>query len=302
MRLSLDALVVLDAIDRNGSFASAAEELYRVPSAITYTVQKLEQDLDIQVFDRSGHKAKLTEAGRLLLKEGRHLIRAANELESRAKRMATGWESELRIAVGDLLPMERIYPLLKEFYAEQRGTEIRLSREILTGCWDALVSGRADIAVMAAGNGPSGGGYGKQTLGNMRFVFVMAPDHPLAQVEGPLDEEMITCHRAVAAADSSRTLPTATTALLSGQEVLTMPDMACKLAAHIEGLGVGYVPYALAKDAIDSGQLVTREVNGQDYRPQLLLAWGNRDSGKAREWFLERFRDPELYQGLLDPS
>jgi len=61
-KLSLDALLVLDAIARKGSFAAAAEELHRVPSAITYTVQKLEQDLDVQLFDRSGHRARLTRA------------------------------------------------------------------------------------------------------------------------------------------------------------------------------------------------------------------------------------------------
>ena len=54
MKLSLDALSVLDTIDRKGSFAAAAEELHRVPSAITYQVQKLEQDLDVLLFDRRG--------------------------------------------------------------------------------------------------------------------------------------------------------------------------------------------------------------------------------------------------------
>ncbi|MGH8601011.1 MAG: LysR family transcriptional regulator, partial [Burkholderiales bacterium] len=97
MRLSLDALLVLDAIDRKGSFATAADELHRVPSAITYAVQKLEQDLDVVLFNRSGHRAQLTPAGRELLDSGRHLLRAAEELECRVKRVATGWETELRI-------------------------------------------------------------------------------------------------------------------------------------------------------------------------------------------------------------
>ena len=78
MRLSLDALLVIDAIDRRGSFAAAGHELHRVASAITYTVQKLEEDLDVLLFDRRGHRAKLTPAGRELLNEGRHLLRAAN--------------------------------------------------------------------------------------------------------------------------------------------------------------------------------------------------------------------------------
>ncbi|WP_133153846.1 LysR family transcriptional regulator, partial [Vibrio sp. 10N.261.55.A7] len=52
--LTLEALHILDAIDRRGSFASAAKELGRAPSSLTYQIQKLEQDLDLMIFDRSG--------------------------------------------------------------------------------------------------------------------------------------------------------------------------------------------------------------------------------------------------------
>jgi len=92
MNLTLEALQILDAIDRKGSFAGAAAELDRVPSALTYSVRKLEEDLDVLLFDRSGHRAKLTTAGLELLTEGRHLLRAADELEQRVKRTASGWE------------------------------------------------------------------------------------------------------------------------------------------------------------------------------------------------------------------
>ena len=72
--ITIDALKVLDAIDRRGSFAAAAGELFRVPSAISYTVQKREEDLGVDIFDRSGHRATLTPAGKYLLKEGRALL------------------------------------------------------------------------------------------------------------------------------------------------------------------------------------------------------------------------------------
>ena len=80
MRLSLDALVTLDAIARKGSIAATAEELHKVPSAVTYVVQKLEQDLGLLIFDRSGHRAKLTHEGTELVREGRHLLRAASDI------------------------------------------------------------------------------------------------------------------------------------------------------------------------------------------------------------------------------
>src|ERR1039458_2184897 len=94
MKLTLDALQVMDAIERQGSFAAAAAELHRVPSALTYSVQKLEQDLDVLLFDRSGPRARLTPAGQELMQEGRDLLRAAGELECRVKRVATGWGAE----------------------------------------------------------------------------------------------------------------------------------------------------------------------------------------------------------------
>ncbi len=68
--ITLDALEVLDAIDRKGSFAAAASELFRVPSAVSYTVQKLEQDLYVVLFRKEGKKAMLTQAGKVLLEEG----------------------------------------------------------------------------------------------------------------------------------------------------------------------------------------------------------------------------------------
>lgn len=71
IKLSIESLEVIDAIARKGSFAAAAESLFRVPSALTYTVRKLEEDLGLSLFDRSGHRAILTKAGEELIKEGR---------------------------------------------------------------------------------------------------------------------------------------------------------------------------------------------------------------------------------------
>ncbi|KAG1244621.1 hypothetical protein G6F68_015377 [Rhizopus microsporus] len=99
LKLSLDALQILDAIDRRGSFAGAGKALHKVPSTISYTVAKLEEDLGVQLFDRVGPRAEPTEAGRALLDEGRHLLRAARELELRVRRVASGWETELTLAV-----------------------------------------------------------------------------------------------------------------------------------------------------------------------------------------------------------
>ena len=60
MNYTLDQLLALEAIHRLGSFASAAESLYRATSAISYSIKSLEDALNVTLFDRSGHRAVLT--------------------------------------------------------------------------------------------------------------------------------------------------------------------------------------------------------------------------------------------------
>jgi len=302
MRISLDALLVLDSIARNGSFAAAGEELHRVPSAITYTIQKLEQDLDVQLFDRSGHRARLTEAGEALLREGRHLLRTATDLECRVKHVATGWESELRIAVDDLVPIERLFPLLKDFYREQSGTRIRLSTEVLGGCWDALIGGRADMVIGAPGDAPPEGLLAVEPIGSFEFVFVVSPDHPLATAKEPLAAQEIRQHRAISAADTSRTLPPRTSGLLDGQDSLTVPTIRAKAAAQIAGLGAGYLPMLWAAPHIAAGRLVKKDIEGSKALTHVYLAWHPRQAGKAGKWFIDRLRDKSVQQYVLGES
>lgn len=294
-KLTLDAIEVLDAIARKGSFAAAAESLFRVPSAITYSIRRLEEDLGIQLFDRSGHRAELTEAGAELLREGRHLLHAAEELESRVKRIATGVETQLVIAVSDLFRIDAIYPVLEEFYAQGFGTRLKILTEVYGGSWDALVTGRADISLGAPGEGPSGGGYVTKVIGTLQFVFAVAPHHPLASMPEPLLNADIQKYCSISAADTSRNLPPRTSGILTGQDVLTVPDMDAKVRAQIRGLGVGYLPVSMAEKYGSRGELVIKQVEEPKPEGPTFLAWRN-STGKAQAWLIKQLEKLTLEQ------
>ena len=298
IKLSLEALEVIDAIARKGSFAAAAESLYKVPSALTYTVRKLEEDLGVNLFNRSGHRATLTEAGAELLNEGRNLLNAASELESRVKRVANGIETNLTIAISDLLNITAIYPLLDKFYAQKFGTRIKLLREVYGGSWDALMNGRADISIGAPGDAPSGAGFTTRPMGTLEFHYAVASHHPLAQLPEPLQNLDIMRYRAVSAADSSRNLPPRTSGILSGQDVLTVPDMQAKLAAQIAGLGVGYLPKKLAEKHAARGELVIKTVAEPKPLATGFIAWRSK-GGKAQQWLLKELQRVSLDDLLL---
>lgn len=299
MSLTLEALEVLDAIDRKGSFAAAAIELNRVPSALTYVVRKLEEDIDVLLFDRKGHRAKLTPAGRELLDEGRHILRATEELTCRVKRLAKGWEVELRIAMDGLMRFEAMLPVLADFYEQQPGTKLRFHTEVLGGSWDALVTGRADLVIGMSWDTPNQTGYQIRDLGKIEFVFAVAPTHPLAALPNPLAPQQIVQHRAIAIGDTSRSLPVRSAGLLSGQDVLTVPDLQAKLAAQVKGLGVGYLAKSVAEPFIATGQLIAKETTENKLDSQHYYAWRSDARGKALQWFIKRLEEPRLQKALL---
>lgn len=297
MRISLDALIALDAIDRRGSFAAAAEELHRVPSALSYTIQKLEEDLGIGIFDRSGHRAKLTPSGRTLLQEGRLLLDHAHAVEDRVRKLATGWESEVVIAVDDLIGPEELYPVCADFYRLAAPTRIRLTTEVLGGGWDALNNRRADLVVGAPGEAPASSGCITRPLGTMDFVFTVCPGHPLAREPEPLTAPQIGNHRIIVVADTSRNLPPRSIGIVNGQEVLTVPSLRAKVAALVAGLGAGYLPCHLAAPELASGRLLEKAV--QETRPLgvLHLAWRAAEAGNALAWLIERLQ-ARAYAGV----
>lgn len=292
MKITFDLLQIIDAIDRHGSFTAAAAALHRVPSALSHAVAKLEDELGVTLFERVGRRAVLNEAGRTLLDDGRHLLRAASDLERRVQRIADGWEAELRIALDAIIPSERLFPLLQAFYAAGHSTQIRIAGEVLGGTWDALATGRADLAIGAPGDSPARSGIASRPLGvSSDFVFAVAPGHPLAGWSGPIPSSELLRHRAVVIADTSQELDTRTVGLIEGQEVLRVPDIRAKANAQVAGLGIGHLPRWLATPDIAAGRLVEKPLAEVRQELPINIAWRSQQVGRALAWFLERLTD-----------
>jgi DNA-binding transcriptional LysR family regulator len=290
LKISLEALEILDAIARHGSFGRAAVELGRVPSAVTYAVRKLEDDLDTLIFDRSGYRAELTETGKLLLEQGRELLSQADHLELRIAQAAKGWELELNIVLDAILPWSWLQPHVEAYFQDTCSAKLRINEETLAGSWDALLDGRADLVIGASSDPPAGVGISSQALFNVDFRYCVAPGHPLASVAEPLSAEILKAHRAVAVGDSSRHLPLRTSGLLSGQDTLVVPSMQAKIDAQVAGLGAGYLATWFARPYLSNGTLVSREVAESKPAGSIVVAWKSGNRGRALAWWRERLR------------
>ncbi len=287
--ITLDALRALDAIDKTGSFAAAAKHLYKVPSALTYTIKKLEEELAVPLFDRSKQRAVLTPAGQLVLEQGREILLATNRMFDSVKQLESGWELEIKIARDTVVPFTPLFNLVNEFNQLKQDVDISLSEEVLAGGWDALQNKRADIAIGVSGELPKGL-FNLHKMGSIRFSFMVAAKHPLAQIKHTLDADDLQAFPAIVVADTAQILPGRSSGLFDSKQVIRVHNMATKVAAQAQGIGVGFLPLHLAKPYLSTGELVEKTCSIPRPDIDLYLAWNKGQQGNALNWFIEQLK------------
>lgn len=138
------SLEVVDAVARNGSFSAAAQELHRVPSAVSYTVRQLEEWLAVPLFERRHRDVELTPAGVWFLQEGRSVIKKMQITRQQCQQIANGWRGQLSIAVDDIVKPARMRQMIVDFYRHFPDVELIVFQEVFNGVWDALADGRVE--------------------------------------------------------------------------------------------------------------------------------------------------------------
>lgn len=299
--LTPNSLSLLQSVVDAGSFAAAARQLGLVPSAVTYRVRQIEDALDVLLFDRASRQARLTEAGAELLREGARLLQEIDAVSNRVRRVATGWEPQFTLAVDTVVSLSTVMDLVQAFYEQQPPTRLRLRHETLSGTLEALTSGQADLALGIPMESGSATGLQTRAMGDLAFVYAVAPHHALASAAEPLTDEMLQRHRAVAAADSVPRGSGLTFGLMAGQDVLTVPTMHAKLEAQLRGLGGGFVPEPMARAHVKAGRLVLKQVERSTRTARLYYAWRSPRSGPGRalQWWLGQLESRTTREALL---
>ena len=282
--ITLEALHILDAIDRRGSFAAAANELDRAPSSLSYQIQKLEQDLDIIIFDRSGHKAHFTEAGKLILERGRAILQASEKLVNDATLLANGWELDITVAFDGIIPIANFFPMV-DALSNVSSTRIRLQEEILAGSWESLNTGRSDLLVCPALDTlPQD--VKAEKIGKLSMVWVAAADHYVHKRSGEFDDAAREKYRVIAIADTAREQPALSINVMQKQPRLTVTNFSAKVEALLSGLGIGTLPTQVAQPLVESGQL--KYIDGAQSKPiDIILAWRRNTMGEAKSWCVQ---------------
>ena len=249
-KVSLDQWRVLQAVVDCGGYAQAAEHLHRSQSALSYSIARLQEQLGAAVLVVEGRKARLTPAGEVLLGRSRQLVADALALEDLAANLQQGWEPEIKLVVDAAFPSCFLMQSLKRFAPQSRGSRVLLNEVVLSGADEALLEGRADIAISAQ---PPKGFLG-HALVEVEFVAVAHRDHVLHGFGRELTGADLRREMQVVIRDSGLYLKR-DTGWLGAEHRWTVTSIDKALEALISGLGFGWLPRHQIQPHLDQGVL-----------------------------------------------
>jgi DNA-binding transcriptional LysR family regulator len=288
---SLDQLQVMLAVVDAGSFSGAARRLNRAQSAVTYAIQRLEEQLDTQLFDRTAYRPTLTEAGRSLLPRARLIAGEMHALIDQALGIAAGLEPELTLVVDAMFPMCALLDALRTFGARFPSVPPRIYVESLGATTELVLNGTCAIGLMVTFSSEFET-LQRQVLSDITLIPVAAPGHPLAKIDGLVSRDEVRRHVQLVLSDRSGLTGTRDYGVLSPQ-TWRLADLGAKHAMLAAGLGWGSMPAHLVADDLVAGRLkqihIQPETGGE--KPIVLpLCSGyrrDRPPGPAGRWLLE---------------
>jgi DNA-binding transcriptional LysR family regulator len=267
METTLDAWEILQTVVQLGGYAPAAEKLNRSQSTISYAIGRLQDQLGVQLFEIKGRKAELTEVGRALLADVEPHMAGFHQIEQRARLMASGGASEVRLSVDSIFPEDRLFKALAEFAGRFPHVKLKLRQGSFLSADSEFSLHNAQLCVT--------GLMTRETFVKPILVIAMLAavrrDHPLLSIRRRLSRSDLMQHLMViiegAASGSLKHQPR-----LPAQRVLPVSSTVSAIAAVQSGLCFGWLPRYRIQSEIDRGELIKLPLHaGQDRDVRLNL-------------------------------
>jgi DNA-binding transcriptional LysR family regulator len=292
--VTLDQLRTFLAAADLGSFSAAGRQLGRAQSVVSQTLANLEARVGVELFDRSGRRPVLTEAGRALIHEARSVVDGMAQFQARAKGLADGLEAELSVVVDVMFPTAVLTEAVQAFQTEFPNTPLRLYVEALGAVLRPVLDGRCSVGIL--GSLPRVPvGITERILLGVRLEIVAARSHPLAAYDGIIETAMLGQHVQLVLTDR--------TDLSQGQEFgvfsqksWRLADLGAKAAFLRAGLGWGSMPRHAIEPDLVSGALVALTLVDPRSRnfvmPMQAIHRTDAPPGPAGRWLIERLAQP----------
>jgi DNA-binding transcriptional LysR family regulator len=254
-RIKLHDLRCFDAVATKGSFQAAGAALNRSHPSVFAAVARLEQQLGLTLFDRSGYRVGLTDAGRTFHERAQMTLRELDLLQTYADQLVSGEEVVLRVIMGDLCPRPPVLQMLSRFFARYPKTRLHLEYEAIGGPLERLIEGDADLVFHRAD--PSDPLFEQVKLSTTAMVPVVAPGFlPFVWTKKITPEQMRPFTQCVIR-DTAQRSSSESFFLIDGAHRCTVPDQVMKKELILHGLAWGHLPAWLIEDELEDGRLIS---------------------------------------------
>lgn len=258
-KMTLHQLRCFDAVAGEGGFQAGADKLLRSQPTVFAAIKSLEAQLGLTLFNRSGYRITLTDAGRAFHERTRVFLAEASKLETHATQLAMGEESELAVVIGDLCPTAETLGLLRQFFDNCPGTRLHLHFEAISGPWERLLDGDADLIIHHIDK--SDPRFEFIDLCAVALVPVVAPRFLPFPVSKSITPEQMREHVQCIIRDSARHSSPRDYYVVEGARSWTVSDQLMKKEVILQRMGWGHLPDFLIADELNSGDLLS--IKGQ---------------------------------------
>lgn len=254
MNLTLSQLLCFDAVVTEGGFQAAAAKIRRSQPSVFAAVKNLENQLGLTLLDRSGYRVSLTDAGRSFHERSQALLQAVAGLKHHATQLGMGEESELTVVIGDLCPLPQTLALLRRFFDNCPGTRLHLHFETLSGPWERLFDGDADIILHHIDK--SDARFEFVDLFQVQLVPVVAPGFLKMPISRAITADQMRDYAQCVIRDTARHTPPRDYFLIEGARTWTVSDQLMKRELILQSMGWGHMPKYLVQQDLRRKRLI----------------------------------------------
>ena len=284
MNLNQELLLVFKTAIETGSFSATARKLNKAPSAISMAITQLEDELALNLFDRSKREPKPTAEALSLYQKTLHTLAVMQEWHNHALQLSDQEEAILSIAFStelENLRWTKIYQQLSQKYPLLKLEILTLPQEVAL---EYVLSGRLNFAVLLERENLDNREQ-FTAIGKENMVAVISPKHPLFKQKVKY-EDFLQHRQMIFTTGQSHSTPILQIAYQTWQT----DNQYFAVDIIKAGLAWGFLPQSFIQDDLYTGQLAY--IHSVDFEPVIPLyidlMWSREQPmGKIGKYFLE---------------
>jgi LysR family transcriptional regulator, hydrogen peroxide-inducible genes activator len=147
--MNLQQLEYIIAVDTHRHFEKAAQHCFVTQATLSMMIKKLEQELDVVLFDRSRQPVVPTEAGRVIIEQARKVLKETEQLKQLSLQAKAGSQGSLKIGIIPTLAPYLLPLFLTEFLRKYPSVKLKIIEQTTEHLLQLLETDKLDVGIMA---------------------------------------------------------------------------------------------------------------------------------------------------------